>query len=101
MLRDQTTGEILKVGKTTGGHNIYRRFNWYRRKSQEWGYKIEVEYWDVPGGEEALRLESQIRINLESQGFKLPWDKITQENKGLPWRGLPWERTANTPFEFQ
>jgi hypothetical protein len=44
ILRDKTTGEILKVGKTKGGVSIKNRFNMYRRKSQEYGYRIEADY---------------------------------------------------------
>ena len=73
--RDQTEGEILKVGMTTGGPNIYRRLNWYRRKAQESGVKAELDYWEVANGGEALAIESQIRKNLEAQGLRLPWDK--------------------------
>jgi|CXWL01.1.fsa_nt_gi RHS repeat-associated protein len=98
VLRDLATGDFLKVGKTTGGPNIYRRFNWYRRKSQEFGIKVEATYWQVNDAQTAIRIESEMRAHLEAEGFKLPWDKVTQENRGVPWRGLPWQRTSDTPI---
>jgi RHS repeat-associated protein len=101
MLRDKTTGNFLKVGKTSGGTNIYERFNKYRRKAIERGEKIEVEFWEVENSRKALDLETQIRKNLKDSGFSLDWDKAIKEHKTVDWLGLPWERKVNTPFEVQ
>jgi hypothetical protein len=96
ILRDKATGEILKVGKTTGGVNIYERFNKYRRKSQEYGYQIEVEFGQVGKNADAKALERQMRAGLKSMGERLPWDKAA--NPGRNDLGLPWERTGGTMF---
>lgn len=98
VLRDKATGEVLKVGKTSGGVNIYERFNKYRRKSQEFGYKIEAEFWEVGTERQALDLEGQIRRQLKAEGNRLPWDKAA--NPGRNDLGLPWERSGGTPFEI-
>lgn len=96
LLRDKDTGEILKVGKTTGGVNIYERFNKYRRKSQEYGYNIEVEFWEVGNNADAKALERQFRSALLGKGGnkgqieRLPWDAVA--NPGREGFGLPWER---------
>ena len=101
MLRDQVTGRFLKVGKTSGGINIYERFNKYRRKSLQRGEKIEVEFWEVENSRKALDLENQIRTNLEKSGFSLDWDKVREGNKNVDWLGMPWERKADTPFNVK
>lgn len=101
VLRDRITGEPLKVGKTTGGVNIYERMNKYRRKSQQWGFQIEAEYWKVGNSREALDLETEIRRAFERFGFSIKWDKMAAHNRGLPWRGLPWERSTDVPYELE
>ncbi|MBY0514150.1 MAG: HINT domain-containing protein [Gemmataceae bacterium] len=99
VLRDKSTGEILKVGKTTGGVNIYERFNKYRRKGLEYGYKVEVEFWQVGKNADAKALERQMRAGLKSTGERLPWDKVA--NPGRNDLGLPWERTGGTVFGIE
>ncbi len=74
ILRDQANGNILKVGKTSGGINIHRRFDMYKRKSQQHGYKIEADYWVVDDPQKALRIENEIRSKL-LKSSDLPWDK--------------------------
>lgn len=98
VLRDKNTGEVLKVGKTTGGVNIYERFNKYRRKSQEYGYKVEADFWEVGSSRNALDLEGRIRTQMKATGHRLPWDKIA--NPGRNDLGLPWERSGGTPFQI-
>lgn len=99
LLLDQTTGEIFKVGKTSGGVNIYQRLNMYRRKSQEYGYKVTATFWEVGTERAAFDLEGQIRRKLKVDGNRLPWDKAA--NPGRSDLGLPWERSASTPFEIE
>jgi hypothetical protein len=99
VLRDKNTGEILKVGKTTGGVNIYERFNKYRRKSLEYGYNVEVEFWEVGKNADAKAIERQLRSTLKAQGERLPWDGAA--NPGRPDLGLPWERKGGTQFTIK
>ena len=99
ILRDKSTGEILKVGKTTGGVNIYERFTKYRRKGLEYGYQVEVEFWQVGKNADAKALERQMRTGLKSAGERLPWDKAA--NPGRNDLGLPWERKGGTVFGIE
>ncbi len=99
ILRDKNTGEVLKVGKTTGGVNIYERFNRYRRKSQEYGRAVEVEVWHVGKNAEAKAIERQLRTTLQNQGERLPWDAVA--NPARPDLGLPWERIQGSQFSFK
>ncbi|MBX9624140.1 MAG: hypothetical protein K2X82_10055, partial [Gemmataceae bacterium] len=98
ILRDKITGEILKVGKTSGGVNIYERFNMYRRKSQQHGYEVEVEFWEAGSERAALDLEGEIRRGLKGHGFRLPWDKVANPDRND--YGLPWERSG-TVYEIE
>jgi hypothetical protein len=97
-LRDKKTGEVYKVGKTSGGVNIYERFNKYRRKSQEFGYKIEGEFWEAGTERKALDFETEIRRQMKVEGHRLSWDKVA--NPGRNDLGLPWERSGSTSFKI-
>jgi hypothetical protein len=98
ILKDKSTGQILKVGEVQGGYGIYSRFAMYRRKSLETGHRIEAEYWKVGTKFEAHAIERQVGDSLKKQGERLPWDVKANERAGQKASdiGLPWERKPFT-----
>ena len=87
VLRDKTTGELLKVGQTTAG-NFVERFDKYATVGRRTGRKLEVDLFEV-AYEGRGRLEGQIRRQLGIvEGVPLPWDN-TGTRLGRPGLGIP------------
>jgi RHS repeat-associated protein len=108
VLYDKTTGEVYKVGRTSVGpdaRNLNERFvNEYARgqsKLAAGGVEVDlaVDYAVLkPSSVERMTpptLESALRSNYESRGFRLYWDNTevagVGNRLGFSGSGLPWK----------
>lgn len=67
----------------------------YNRATQ---LKQSIGRLEIP---EALEVETEIRRLLERSDSSITWDRMAIHNRGLPWRGLPWERPSDVPFGLE
>ncbi|HBE58963.1 MAG TPA: hypothetical protein DEG17_21045 [Cyanobacteria bacterium UBA11149] len=87
ILKDSSTGEVLKVGKTD---NFKRRFADYMTAQGHTGRKLEIETYPVPTSERIPleTFETHLRQKLVSEGHKLRWDN-TDSRLGYEGRATP------------
>ena len=94
VLRDATTGELLKVGKTTVGE-IADRFGEYVAAGNKWSRKLAADAWTIRARSKTNveAFEKEMRAGLESAGARLPWDNTRVPGKGprldRPGQGIP------------
>ena len=94
VLRDATTGELLKVGKTTVGE-IADRFGEYVAAGNKWSRKLAADVWTIRARSKTNveAFEKEMRAGLESTGARLPWDNTRVPGKGprlgRPGQGIP------------
>ena len=94
VLRDATTGEFLKVGKTTVGE-IADRFGEYVSAGNKWSRKLAADAWTIRARSKTNveAFEREMRAGLESAGARLPWDNTRVPGKGprlgRPGQGIP------------
>jgi len=83
VLRDATTGEFLKVGKTTVGE-IADRFGEYVAAGNKWSRKLAADAWTIRARSKTNveAFEREMRAGLESAGARLPWDNTRVPGKG-------------------
>jgi hypothetical protein len=93
VLRDATTGEFLKVGKTTVAA-VSNRFGEYVTAGNKWSRKLVVDVWTfrARGAKSAEAFEAELRAGLKKAGARLPWDNTprTRPGQGVP---MPKEQT--------
>jgi hypothetical protein len=90
-LRDADTGELLKVGKSEVS-SFVDRFRPYLTAQQSSGRRLEVDAFAFHSGDVTPELiEKQMRKQLESTGYTLPWDN-TSERLNRPGPGVPGTR---------
>jgi hypothetical protein len=92
MLKDNTTGEILKVGKSETG-TFVGRFEKYQTAGTKTGRDLvaDVLTIDKTNSHTLEAVENQARQNLEKLGHTLPWDN-TKGRLGRPGPGVPFTR---------
>jgi len=78
VLRDVSTGAIMKVGKTTGTRAA-ARFNVYRNAGSRLGLELRLEVTPVPRPRSRTAPpvevhERALRARLEQEGHVMPWD---------------------------
>jgi hypothetical protein len=89
VLNDATTGEILKVGKTTVD-SMTGRFGQYVTAGNKWGRKLTVDVYTMRKrpGRTVQVFEKEMRAGLEKMGHRLPWDntdgRLGREGGGIP-----------------
>ncbi|WP_404392730.1 DUF4157 domain-containing protein [Humibacillus xanthopallidus] len=94
VLRDATTGEFLKVGKTTVA-KIAKRFDEYVSAGNKWSRKLAADAWTFRARStiNIEAFEAEIRAGLERAGARLPWDNTRVPGKGprlgRPGQGIP------------
>jgi hypothetical protein len=94
VLRDATTGEFLKVGKTTVGE-IADRFGEYVAAGNKWSRKLAADAWTIRARSKTNveAFEKEVRAGLEGAGARLPWDNTRVPGKGprlgRPGQGIP------------
>jgi Domain of unknown function (DUF4157) len=94
VLRDATTGEFLKVGKTSVGE-IADRFGEYVAAGNKWSRKLAADAWTIRARSKTNveAFEKEMRAGLESAGARLPWDNTRVPGKGprlgRPGQGIP------------
>jgi hypothetical protein len=94
VLRDATTGEFLKVGKTTVGE-IADRFGEYVAAGNKWSRRLAADAWTFRARTTTNieAFEAEIRAGLERAGARLPWDNTRVPKKGprlgRPGQGIP------------
>jgi hypothetical protein len=104
VLRDATTGELLKVGKTTVD-DIAGRFGEYVAAGNKWSRKLAADVWTLRARSKknVEVFEAQIRAGLEKSGARLPWDNTRVPEKGprlgRPGQGIP-DTKPKTETEF-
>lgn len=96
VLRDATTGEFLKVGKTTVGE-IADRFGEYVAAGNKWSRKLAADAWTIRARSKTNveAFEKEMRAGLESAGARLPWDNTRVPGKG-PRQGRPGQGIPDT-----
>jgi Domain of unknown function (DUF4157) len=93
-LRDATTGEFLKIGKTTVAE-VSGRFGEYVTAGKTWSRKLVVDVWTFRARSEksAEAFEAELRAGLEKAGARLPWDNTRIPGRGprlgRPGQGIP------------
>jgi hypothetical protein len=103
-LRDDTTGEFLKVGKTTVD-KIAKRFDEYVAAGNKWSRKLVADVWTLRARSKTNVevFEAQMRAGLEKTGARLPWDNTRAPGKGprlgRPGQGIP-DTKPQTETEF-
>ncbi|MER5269079.1 hypothetical protein ABTZ99_44005, partial [Actinosynnema sp. NPDC002837] len=98
VVRDKSTGEILKVGETTGGDPLKDRFGRYALAGRRLGIDLEIEVREVslPSGGRIRSYEQSLRDQLDwGARDRLPWDNTPVESVG-PRLGRV---GPGTPFE--
>src|SRR6185436_8835961 len=98
ILRDTTTGAILKVGIAESGGG---RFSAYRSAGNSLDLRLQLDIAVVTprGGRTIREIEGQLRARLEGEGHVLPWDN-SKRNQTDPMGRLG--RTGQgTPFVYQ
>jgi hypothetical protein len=104
VLRDATTGEILKVGNFKVS-NILDRFGQYVTAGNKWSRKLVAHVWPLRGREatKVEAFEAQIRAGVEQAGARLPWDNTRVRGKGprlgRAGQGIP-DTKPQTETEF-
>jgi hypothetical protein len=89
ILRDSTTGEYLKVGKTTVS-SLEGRFGEYVSAGNKWGRKLSADVFTMRKrpGRTVQVFEEEIRAGLVKTGNRLPWDntggRLGRKGKGIP-----------------
>jgi len=96
VLRDATTGEFLKVGKTTVD-DIAGRFGEYVAAGNKWSRKLAADVWTIRARSKTNveAFEKEMRAGLESAGARLPWDNTRVPGKG-PRQGRPGQGIPDT-----
>ncbi len=89
VLRDATTGEFLKVGKTTVA-GIADRFGEYVAAGNKWSRSLAADVWTIRARSKTNieAFEKEMRAGLESAGARLPWDN-TGRRLGRRGQGIP------------
>lgn len=104
VLRDATSGEFLKVGKTTVDE-IADRFGEYVAAGNKWSRKLAADAWTIRARSQTNveAFEKEVRAGLESAGARLPWDNTRVAGKGprlnRPGQGIP-ETKLETETQF-
>jgi hypothetical protein len=94
VLKDRTTGQILKVGKTETGKFV-GRFEKYATAGRQQGRDLALDVFTLPkGGDKTLEaLEAEVRRGVGAIGGPLPWDNTDQRlgraGPGVPGTRLP------------
>jgi hypothetical protein len=94
ILKDTTTGEFLKVGKTSVD-SVASRFGEYVAAGNKWSRKLAADVWTFRGRstKNVEVFEAEMRAGLERAGAKLPWDNSRVPGKGprlgRPGQGIP------------
>lgn len=90
VLRDVSSGELLKVGKTTWFRSP-TRFEDYIRVGRREGRSLVVDLYNAParpGGWRPEAYERELRSMIEELGHPLPWDntgnRLNRSGSGLP-----------------
>jgi hypothetical protein len=89
VLRDATTGELLKVGKTTVD-DIARRFGDYVTAGNKWSRRLTADAWTIRARSKTNveAFEKEVRAGLERAGARLPWDntgrRLDRRGQGIP-----------------
>jgi len=86
VVRDGSTGELLKVGQTTSTKFV-GRFEKYVTAGNKTGKNITIDAFDMPLDQRGI-VEGQIRRHLSSQSDMLPWDN-TGRRLGRSGSGIP------------
>lgn len=99
VLRDATTGEYLKVGKTTVTA-IAGRLGEYVTAGNKWSRKLVADVWTfrARSTKNVEAFEAEIRAGLEKAGARLPWDN-TKARLGRAGQGIPMPK-EQTETEF-
>jgi hypothetical protein len=103
-LRDATTGEFLKIGKTTVAE-VSDRFGQYVTAGNKWSRKLVAEVWTfrARSAKSAEAFEAELRAGLEKAGARLPWDNTPLRGRGArlgrPGQGIPMPK-EQTETEF-
>jgi len=102
-LRDATTGEFLKIGKTTVAE-VSDRFGQYVTAGNKWSRKLVADVWTfrARSAKGAEAFEAELRAGLEKAGARLPWDNTRiggQPRLGRPGQGIPMPK-EQTETEF-
>ncbi|WP_223807125.1 DUF4157 domain-containing protein [Montanilutibacter psychrotolerans] len=85
VLRDATTGAVLKVGKVRP-EKIAARFNVYKNAGVEVGLKLEIEVTRVRelGSTKVEQFENALRMRLEQEGHIMPFDNSPESGRLRP-----------------
>lgn len=97
VLRDATTGEFLKIGKTTVA-SISNRFGEYVTAGNKWSRKLVADVWTfrARSAKSAEAFEAELRAGLKKAGARLPWDNT---ERARPGQGIPMPK-EQTETEF-
>ena len=104
VLRDATTGEFLKIGKTTVAQ-VSGRFGEYVTAGKTWSRKLVADVWTFRARSEksAEAFEAELRSGFEKAGARLPWDNTRIPGRGprlgRPGQGIPMPK-EQTETEF-
>ncbi len=86
VVRDKTTGQLLKVGQTTS-EKFIGRFEKYVTSSNKTGRALEIDAFEVEINQRGA-IEGQIRRQLGAEPGTLPWDN-SGGRLGRPGSGTP------------
>lgn len=97
VLRDKSTGELLKIGSTDVGEIATTRFPEYVNAGNKWKRELVADVWTFPEQKEtAETFEAEMRATLEKAGEELPWDntrivgrgrRLARAGQGIPFPG--------------
>jgi hypothetical protein len=80
IVKDKSTGELLKVGETGKWES---RFGEYLTRAKNEGREIVIDVWKIQDSSRRVRInqfETPLRRRLKSAGNELPWDKSIPGN---------------------
>jgi hypothetical protein len=97
VLRDRTSGAILKVGRTRAGRHMEARFGRYDSAGRRLELDLELEVTPLTNlrGQSLGTYENNLRAGVEDAGNVLPWDytgrpgRMGRAGPGVPFEGLP------------
>lgn len=97
VLRDKSTGELLKIGSTDVEEIATTRFPEYVNAGNKWKRELVADVWTFPEQKEtAETFEAEMRATLEKAGEELPWDntrivgrgrRLGRAGQGIPFPG--------------